>query len=234
MDNMPAGWDRPQEDEFALCMLGQPSPYLRIAFPNQPAEEGSLDLRLSHAARARWKAAYLRFIRELTLVNRGRRLILKSPPHTCRIPTLLELFPDARFVHIVRDPYVVYASTMNLWKSLYRTQGLQRPTYVGLSQMVLNTFVTMYERLDEARKLIPPGQFCELQYEDLLRDPMGKLQSVYRELGLGEFDQARKPVEEYLAGLSSYERNRYDLEPADREAVRKRWQSIIRRYGYDE
>src|SRR5256714_5885145 len=28
MDNMAAGWDRPQEDEFALCMLGQPSPYL--------------------------------------------------------------------------------------------------------------------------------------------------------------------------------------------------------------
>src|ERR1700726_1835135 len=34
MDNMPAGWERPQEDEFALCMLGQPSPYLAIAFPN--------------------------------------------------------------------------------------------------------------------------------------------------------------------------------------------------------
>src|SRR5205085_7692779 len=30
MDNMRAGWDRPQEDEFALCMLGQPSPYLPI------------------------------------------------------------------------------------------------------------------------------------------------------------------------------------------------------------
>src|SRR5262245_36702771 len=31
MDNMKAGWDRPQEDEFALCMMGQPSPYLTIA-----------------------------------------------------------------------------------------------------------------------------------------------------------------------------------------------------------
>ena len=36
MDNMPAGWDRPQEDEFALCMMGQPSPYADIAFPNRP------------------------------------------------------------------------------------------------------------------------------------------------------------------------------------------------------
>ncbi|HZU38120.1 MAG TPA: sulfotransferase, partial [Gemmataceae bacterium] len=37
MDNMVAGFERPQEDEFALCMLGQPSPYLAIAFPNRPA-----------------------------------------------------------------------------------------------------------------------------------------------------------------------------------------------------
>ena len=27
MDNMPAGWDRPQEDEFGLCLLGAPSPW---------------------------------------------------------------------------------------------------------------------------------------------------------------------------------------------------------------
>jgi len=34
MDNMAAGWDRPQEDEFALLTLGAPTPYLRMAFPN--------------------------------------------------------------------------------------------------------------------------------------------------------------------------------------------------------
>ena len=34
MDNMAAGWDRPQEDEFALLTMGLPSPYRRIAFPN--------------------------------------------------------------------------------------------------------------------------------------------------------------------------------------------------------
>ena len=37
MDNMAAGWDRPQEDEFALCNMGGRSPYLTIAFPNRPA-----------------------------------------------------------------------------------------------------------------------------------------------------------------------------------------------------
>src|SRR5438552_3060977 len=45
MDNMSAGFDRPQEDEFALCMMGVPSPYLQIAFPNHgPVFEEYFDL----------------------------------------------------------------------------------------------------------------------------------------------------------------------------------------------
>ena len=38
MDNMAAGYDRPQEDEFEMCLLGQQSPYLTIAFPNRPTQ----------------------------------------------------------------------------------------------------------------------------------------------------------------------------------------------------
>ena len=57
MDNMKAGWERPQEDEFALCMLGLPSPYLTIAFPNRPPQFAEyLDLEgLSPRDLATWK-----------------------------------------------------------------------------------------------------------------------------------------------------------------------------------
>src|SRR5579875_1148862 len=83
MDKMAAGWDRPQEDEFALCLLGQPSPYQRIAFPNQQVHNADLfDLRhLPPYVRKRWKATFLRLIKQWTLLNHGRRLVLKSPPH---------------------------------------------------------------------------------------------------------------------------------------------------------
>jgi hypothetical protein len=233
MDKMAAGWDRPQEDEFAMCMLGQPSPYLRMAFPNGPTDARSLDLHeFSPAALRRWKTAYLQFMREVTVANGGRRLILKSPPHTCRIPTLLELFPDARFIHIVRDPYVVYPSTINLWKSLHTKQGLQHPTFAGLSESVLDTFVAMHARLEETRKLIPPGRFCELRYEDLLSDPLGQVEEVYRALELGDFEPARKATDAYLAGAKNYETNQYELSPVEHDAVTRRWGHIVRRYGY--
>ncbi len=235
MDNMAAGWDRPQEDEFALCMLGLPSPYLTIAFPNHPPQgQEALDLDgLSPRARRRWGRTLIHFLRRITYLRPGR-LILKSPTHSCRIPHLLRLFPDARFVHIVRDPYVVFPSTVNLWKSLYETHGLQVPTFAGLDEHVFRTFSHLYEKLEEGKRLLGPGRFHEVRYEDLVRDPVGEMRKLYEQLGLGGFEELRPRLERYLAGTRDYRTNRYTLPPAVRDEVTRRWGEVIRRYGYAE
>ncbi|HLJ91647.1 MAG TPA: sulfotransferase [Gemmataceae bacterium] len=233
MDNMAAGWDRPQEDEFALCMMGQPSPYLTIAFPNHgPQYSEYFDLRgISPRALASWKRDFLRFIQYLNYQD-SKRLVLKSPPHTFRIPVLLELFPDARFVHIVRDPYIVFPSTVNLWKSLYRTHALQRPTFAGLEEYVFTTFQRMYEALERDRQLVRPSRFHELRYEDLVRDPIGQMQALYDQLELGEFEKLRPRLQDYAARTAGYETNRYTLTPQLREEIGRRWGKVIRQYGY--
>ena len=102
---MASGWDRPQEDEFALCNMGVPSPYLTISFPNRPPQcDEYLDLAgLSPRRRERWKRGLMWFLKCVTL-RQPKRIVLKSPQHTCRVKTLLEMFPRARFVHIVRNP----------------------------------------------------------------------------------------------------------------------------------
>ena len=87
-----------------------------------------------------------------------------------RVKTLLEMFP-ARFVHIVRDPYTVFASTVNLWKTLYTKHGLQTPRYEGLEEYVLQTFEQIYDKFERDRSLLGADQFCEIRYEDLVRDP---------------------------------------------------------------
>jgi hypothetical protein len=235
MDNMAAGWDRPQEDEFALCMMGQPSPYLTIAFPNhRPQYPEYLDLEgLSPRALKSWKRAFMGFLQRLTCKD-PRRLILKSPPHTCRIKVLLAMFPDARFVHIVRDPFVVFPSTVNLWKRLYETHGLQKPKFHGLEEHVFQTYTRMYERLEEGRKLVQPSRFFELKYEDLVRDPVSQMRALYAGLQLGEFEKYLPRLEEYLARIRGYERNRYELTPELRAEIARRWGSIMDRYGYGE
>jgi hypothetical protein len=234
MDNMKAGWARPQEDEFALCMLGAPSAYLTIAFPNRPPQcTEYFDLEgLSHIELEHWKRTFFYFLQVLTFKN-PKRLVLKSPPHSCRIKTLLEMFPDARFVHIMRDPYVVFPSTVNLWKSLYRKHGLQTPTFAGLEEYVYTTFSRLYRKMEEGIPLIPPGRFHQVHYEDLVADPIGEMEKLYERLDLGAYDEYVPRLKEYLADNSGYETNRYQLDPRQRAEITRRWGDVIRRYGYE-
>jgi hypothetical protein len=233
MDNMAAGWDRPQEDEFALCLLGLPSTYIDVAFPNRPPMyPGSLDLSgLSPAELRRWKRTFLRFLQMLAFRD-PRQLVLKSPPHTARIPTILELFPDARFVHIVRDPHVVFPSTVNLWKSLAARHCFQTPTNANVEAKVLSEFRTIYDRLEEARPLLRANRFVELHYEQLIQDPVGELSRIYKTLELDGLEQAERCVELYLQQTTGYETNKYTLTDAQRALIHDRWGDVIRRYGY--
>ena len=233
MDNMPAGWDRPQEEEFALCNMGVPSPYLTMVFGNEPPHyEEYLTLRdVPPRALARWKRALVWFLQCVTLVD-PKRIVLKSPPNTSRIKTLLELFPDARFVHIVRDPYVVFASTVNLWKRLYRYQGLQAPPYPGLEERVLRTFWRMYEAFEQDRPLIPPSRLSEVRYEDLIADPVAQMRRIYAELELDQFEAVLPALEKYVRGKADYQPNRYEISPETRAEVARRWGDFMHRYGY--
>lgn len=233
MDNMLAGWDHPQEDEFALCNLGIPSPYLTSVFPNRPPQYPEyLDMRgVPAPALDRWKKAFLWFVKCLTLQN-PRRIVLKSPPHTARVRTLLEMFPNAKFVHIIRDPYVIFPSTVNLWKRLYRDQGIQVPTYDGLDEHVFKTFTRMYEAFERDRELMGPGQFCEVRYEKLVANPIDEMQRVYEELQLGDFETARPAIEKYFAGKKDYKTNRYQMTPELHDEITRRWSTFLKQYGY--
>jgi hypothetical protein len=234
MDNMAVGFDRPQEDEFALCMLGQPTPYTDFAFPNRPPiYPGSLDLSgLKPAQLKRWKREFRRFLQMLTFKNR-KRLVLKSPPHTARIPVLLELFPDARFIHIVRDPYIVFTSTVNLWKSLGKKHGLQVPRNdAALREKVFWEFRVLYDRLEEAKPLVPAGRFHEMKYELLVKDPVAEMRRAFDGVGLDGFEAYLPKLQEYLARTAGYETNKFTISDAEREEVKLRWGDVIHRYGY--
>ena len=234
MDEMDMGFDKPQEDEFALALLGQPSPYLTIAFPNRKHhDEAYLDVEsLPSRARRSWERTFLGFLRRVSYRRPGR-LVLKSPTHSCRIPTLLRLFPDARFVHIVRDPCEVFPSTVHLWKSLYRKQGLQKPRFEGLEARVFGDGRRLYERLEAGRRLVSPDRFLEVRYEDLVEDPIGEVERIYDRLDLGDFAPARPGVERLAAERSGYKTNHYSRDEALRSEIESEWGEIIERYGYD-
>jgi hypothetical protein len=235
MDNMLLGWDRPQEEEFAFTNLGMPSPYATIAFPNNPPQfQEYFDLdRVPPADRQRWKETLLTFLKQVTFRN-PKRIILKSPPHTSRIKILLEMFPDARFVYIVRNPYKVFPSTVHLWKSLYSTHGLQTPNFEGLEDYVFDTFNLMFHKYEETRELIEPSRLYELKYEDLVADPVGQMRKLYDQLELGGFEKVKPAIDAYFAEQEEYKTNRYEQPEAERAQIRRHWKAYFERYGYPE
>ncbi len=236
MDSMSAGWDRPQEDEFALVNLGMQSPYLAWAFPNHgPVADEYLDLRsLTEADREKWKQTWRDFVHRLALVG-DKRIILKSPTHTARVRTILEVFPDARFIHIVRDPLVVFPSTVRLWKSLSEVQGFQHPRADAnwIDRHVLDTFVRMYEAFERDRDLVPEGRMVDIRYEDLVAAPVDRMREIYGQLGLGNFAKVEPGIAQYALKTRDYKTNKYQLPPEVADRVRSRWAPFFQRYGYN-
>lgn len=232
-DKMQVTWDAPQEDELALVNLGVPSPYATIAFPNNgPANLAWLELDgLSPRERQCWEQTLVTFFRQLQYSRPGR-LLLKSPTHTFRLPTLARLFPAARWINITRNPFEVFSSTLRLWRSMYLAYGYQQPRFEGLEEYVLSTFSRLHQRLEATCGCVADGALADVRYEDLLAAPAATIRRLYQSLGLGDAEPLVPQIERYFSARSGYERNRHELEPAWQDAVRTRWRPYFERYGY--
>jgi hypothetical protein len=235
MDNVAISLERPQEDEFALCVASLRSPYLGLfTFPRRANHyDRYLTLRgVPEPEVEEWKSTFLWFLRKLTL-KYGRPLLLKSPTHTARIRLLLELFPRARFVHIHRDPYAVFQSARHTLSRLRPINLLQEPPVGGDDEAILQRCATMYDAFFEERPLIPEGQFHEIRYEDLVKDPVGQIRATYERLGLAGFAAFRPQLQAYVDSLSGYRTNEFaELSPALRDRIAGAWRRSFETWGY--
>jgi hypothetical protein len=235
MDNMAAGFDRPQEDEFALLTLGAPTPYIRMAFPNDPPPYSEfLDMGGCEAADlARFDEKMTHFVKLLQAAAVDKRVLLKSPPHTGRVETLARLFPGAKFIHIVRNPYSLYPSTMRLWQSLDEVQGLQMPKGKGLDEYVFDCLTRMYGGYETQRQKLDPASVVDLRYEDLIADPVGEVAKLYERLDLGDFELVRDKIAAFVGAQKDYKPNQHQMDEALKARIRERWAAYFEQYGYE-
>ena len=128
MDNIELSSELPQEEEYALGNVSLNSFYHGWYFPKNMKKyfrELILINNFQQKSQLEWSKAYLRILKKATFNMNGKRLIIKNPANTVRIKALLEMFPHAQFVHIYRNPYLVYLSTRNLYHKLLPVLGLQ-------------------------------------------------------------------------------------------------------------
>ena len=234
MDNVEWTMQSPQEDEFALCITTFKSPCMGWFFPERREHyDRYLTLRnVSEREVEEWKSGLLAFLKRLTWKLK-RPLVLKSPPHTCRIKRLLEIFPEARFVHIHRNPYVVFQSTRKMLTVNFQLHCLQRPRLNDLDDWILRQYRAMYEAFFEERSLIPAGHYHEVCYEELELDPVGQVQRVYEALGLPAFAETKSAVESYVRSIDGYQKNEFpELTAELRKRIAQEWQVCFEQWGY--
>jgi hypothetical protein len=235
MDEMVWPLDSPQEEEIGLAKVMPHSFYTQVLFPGKPPEafvKSILLPRTSPAILDEFNRQYYRLLQVATLHAGGKTLLLKNPINTARISLLLRLFPDARFVHIHRSPYEVFASTRHLHRRLLPLTGMQPFDGKAGPSIVLNVYAAMMRQFLAERSLIPPGHLVEVAYADLERDPLGELRRIYDTLGLPGYAEVAPAIATYVAAQHGYRKNRLELTATERRQIEEHWAFAFHAFGY--
>ena len=234
-DNVAMGVKEAQEDEFAFCSMTGRSVVMGWVFPRRADKQYNRYLSFRDASAdevSDWKAALLELVQKLSF-KYEKPLVLKSPAHTCRIRLLLELFPTAKFVHIHRDPYRVFQSTLHLMEKISPWIALQRTDEAGLETRTIKQYKDVYSAFLEERGLIPEGNLYELGFEEIEANPVGAMRGIYEQLCLGDFAHVEPCLKQYLGSIDGYAKNTYpalSLEVRDR--IAREWRPYFDAWGY--
>ena len=237
-DSMELSLSTPNEDEFAICNSSIVSPYWSFVFPRaaDDFDRYIYGARFTASERRSWQRTIRVFLAKVTLFG-AKTPLLKSPYHTACVGLISDTFPDARFVHIVRNPLHVHRSNMKLEADGLPVFTLQTtPKGAGHAARFLDEHYAAIEAAyrEEAARL-PEGRVAEIRYEDLLADPMGEIERVYDTLDLEMTPSYRARLTAYLATVADYKPNRYRRPSTDEQArVEAKLAPLIDLWGYRE
>lgn len=235
MDEVKLGIREPQEEEMALGNLNPISYYNVFYYPQQMKHHFDRAVFFEDttpAEREAFEWAYVKLARKLSIAAEGKQLLFKNPASTARLGLLDRLFPGVRFVHIVRNPYEVFASMLNHYPRLLSAFAWQRFDNLDLEQMVFYKYRRMMGAYLEQRAAMK-GRLAEIRYEKLVDDPMGEAGRFYDELRIPGREAGIARIRRYLEGKGSYQANRYQLTRKQVDRIRQEWGFALEEWGYD-
>lgn len=234
-DNVKLHVDYPQEDDFSLSNM-LPAFYEFFYFPDAYRalfDETVLFKNSSEKEIQEWKEAYNKLIIKAKANTNGENIILKNPVNTARINKILELYPKARFIHIYRNPVVVYLSTKKFFQELIPTLQLQNTTPDQIKEMIFDLYRMLMQAYFEQKSLIPQDQLIELSFESFEGDPLKYLADIYQQLEIGDWQHAVPYFESYLQDLGSYQRNVYRITQEELDRIKDEWSFAFDQLGYE-
>lgn len=235
MDDLEMHATLPYEEEYAIANTSPFSFYLAWYFPrNWKHYFDSYVLSTNQESINSWKHAYELFLKKIAYKNNGKQIMLKSLVNTARIKYILELFPDARFIHIHRNPYKVYLSTWKLYQKILPIFSFQHISTETLEEYIIYSYKELFSHYLSQRHLIPKENLIEIAYEDFIEHPTERLKEIYRSLGLEGFDAAQPAFERYVKEHENYKADSYTFDKQIKQKVYNEWKQTFDAFGYEK
>ena len=234
IDNVAVRPDSPQEDEIALANMSPLSFYHGLYFPRhfgRNLQRGLYHEGCTAAETEGWRRRFIHLLEKVSLAQGGRRLLIKNPVYSARVAMLREIWPDAHFIHIHRDPRAVFVSTVHFYRTLLDKLALQPYDHIDVEQVVLDHYPRIMQALLDDTADLPPDRFVEVAFERFEREPLAEAERIYRRLNLPGYSAAEPRFRAYLGEVCGYAKNEHRLAEAGRERVERRWSPFIDRWG---
>lgn len=235
IDQVPVNPDSPQEDEIALASMQTVSFYHGLYFPKHFHENFNAGIFFEQCTDQEidgWCWTMQHLCKKLQIQHPQQQLLIKNPVYTARVKLLKQLFPTAKFIHIYRNPHVVFQSTLNFYRKLLPELALQSFDQVPYRQVVLESYPRMMQSLLEDTASLASTDFIELKFEEFETEPLAYLKQIYEQLDLGDWETTKPHFTAYLSSQKSYQKNRYEFPLEDIQQVETYWNTFLERWNY--
>ncbi len=237
-DNVKISASLPVEEEFAMASISETSWVHGLYFPQSLTkvfDEEVIFSATDHRRKKHWQRRFLYFLKKVSYRYNEQTLLLKSPANTGRMKEILEVFPDARFIHIHRHPYEVYQSCERLYEKVLPMLGFHKADNEKIRDYIFYFYEKIYRKYLDDRERLPSTQWYEFSYEEFVKDPVGTMEKAYSHLGLSGFNEARPFFEREAAEATTYQKNSYSaLRPEDKQRINEQWKFAFDAFGYKQ
>lgn len=226
----------PEEDEHLLFYIwstffaGFVFPYLDEMPPYQ-----YFDTEIPRAERQRIMSFYRNCIKRHVFSSGGLHYMAKNPLFSARIESLLETFPDARILYLVRNPLEMLPSTISLFSYMGRLFSDPPQKYPHCDQ-ILEWTKYWYDHPLEVIDRTPPEQCMIVTYDELMQSPDTVFRSIYSRFGYSMSEALETIVQEALATAqahSSSHQYSYEAMGFTREQIVREFAHIFARFKFD-
>jgi len=151
--------------------------------------------------------------RQLYANGPGKTLLSKATQSSGAVESLLEAFPDAKFVTIVRHPYKSVASHVSVFYPVWQAHSPELAKDSPVSKSYARLAVRWFQHLFEFRNKVNPAQYYCIDYRDLTRDPKAALEKLYAHFGWTMSDAYRARLTAATQGQREFKsKHDYTLE----------------------